>query len=290
MREDQGINVPEVLIICPACGKKGNITISNEELNKTGRGLLAVNIPKKTICNHSFTTYIDRNAEVRDYFMVDFEVSLPDLSSMDKDPAEDISKDKIMDIDLIRLNLPAATLTYILRSIFSKQKIVLITNQEFLREHFHNFFEFITEQSFKTDISVISEDEYMQNKKDYKKTMVFKRTEIINNYKDLIDKKTLRIEKMIVNKFLSEGDLGYGYIILKNEIFKAYKFSKKFVEIIENWKHQGKELNTLKIAYEIEKEFNVDINNQYLRFLMGIIESYFGKEVPPITDSFLGMF
>jgi len=94
---------------------------------------------------------------------------------------------------------------------------------------------------------------------------------------------------MIVNRFLSEGDLGYGYIILKNEIAKAYKFSEKFVEIMENWKQRGKELNTLKIAYEIENDFNVEINNQYLRFLMGIIESYFGKPVPPITDSFLEM-
>jgi len=281
--------VPEVHIICPACGKKGKISISEEDLNKTGRGLLAVNIPKKTICNHSFTTYIDRNAEVRDYFMVDFEVSLPDLTAKDKSPADDISKDKIMDIDLIRLNLPAATLTYILKSIFSKQKIVLITNQEFLKDHFLNFFKFITKQNFDTVISIISEDEYIQNKKDYKKAMVFKRTEIINNYKNLIDSKKLRIEKMIVNRFLSEGDLGYGYIILKNEIAKAYKFSEKFVEIMENWKQRGKELNTLKIAYEIENDFNVEINNQYLRFLMGIIESYFGKPVPPITDSFLEM-
>lgn len=281
--------MPEVNVICPACGKKGNIVISEKDLKKTGRGLLAVNIPKNTVCDHSFTTYVDRNGEIRDYFMVDFEVSLPNISSIEKPLKKDISKNDIMDIDLIRLNLPADTLAYILKSIFSGQKIVLVTEQEFLKDHFLNFFKFITKQSFETDISVITEEDYRNNKQQYKKAMVFKRTKIVNNYNDLIDPKKLRIEKMIVTKFISEGDLGYGYIILKNEIAKAYQFSKKFVEIMETWKQNNKELNTLKIGNKIAHDFNVDINNQYLRFLIGIVEDYFGKNVPPITDSFLGM-
>lgn len=281
--------MPDVHIICPSCGKKGEIVISKDKLDRTGRGLLAVNIPKNTICEHSFTTYIDRNAKVRDYFIVDFEVSLPDFASIEKPPKEDISKNEIMDIDLIRLNLPAPTLAYILKSIFSGQRIVLITEQEFLKDHFRNFFKFITKQSFDTDISVISEEEYKSNKEQFEKAMVFKRTKIVNNYNDLIDPKKLRIEKMIVNKFISEGDLGYGYIILKNEIAKVYRFSKKYAEIVEKWEQNNRDLNTLKIAYKVEDEFNVDINKQYLRFLIGIVEDYFGKKVPPITDSFLDM-
>jgi hypothetical protein len=281
--------VPVVHVICPGCGEKGDITISEEDLRRPGRGLLAVNIPKNTLCDHSFTTYIDKNGEVRDYFMVDFEVSLPELAPIEKPPKEEVPKDEIMDIDLIRLNLPAPTLAYILKSIFSGQKVVLITNQEFLKDHFLNFFKFITKQSFDMDISVISEEEHNTNKEMYKGAMVFKRTKILNNYKGLIDPKKLRIEKMIVNKFVSEGDLGYGYIVLKNEIAKAYRFSKRFVKKMEEWEQKNKDLNTLKISYELEEEFDVDIDNQYLRFLTGIIEEYFGKTVPPITDSFLEM-
>lgn len=59
-----------------------------------------------------------------------------------------------VDIDLIRLFLPATILVFILKSITSKNKVALISDQDFLRDHIVNFIQYITQNSFKTDLNV----------------------------------------------------------------------------------------------------------------------------------------
>jgi hypothetical protein len=285
--------VVSVQIIRPSCGKYGKITVSDDILKKAGRGLLAVNIAHKNICKHSFTAYIDKNGEVRDYFTVDFEVSFPEMEEPQKTSESteirELGSDNIVDTDLIRLNLPSKVLTYILRCIFSKKRIVLIFDHEFLRDHFLNFFTFITKNSFDTDIIIITRTYYKKHKKEYKNAMVFEGAKIIYNYTNFLDPTKLWIEKMIVNKFLSKQDLGYGYIILKNEIEKAFTLSECFLELMEETEEKGEQGNSLTIASQLEKEFKIKIDNKYLEFLRPILEDYFGKKTPPLTDSFLGM-
>ena len=276
----------KVHINCPACKEYGHIDISPDVMKDVTRGLLAVNISSGIICTHSFVAYIDKNMNVRDHFIADFKIELPEISSIEKIKANKVPERDIVDIDLIRLNMPAMQLTYILKSIFLKQKIVLISDQEFLYDHFLNFFKYITQDLFEPDISIINREMYKNEKKKYKDSMVFESYKILNNVKKIINPKKLEIEKKIVNKFISERELGYSYIILKNEIQKAAELSKKIVEFIKDCEAKNENINILKINLQLEEFYSIKINSIYLKFLIEIVSNYYGIGVPSFTDSF----
>ena len=279
----------KVQINCPSCSKAGSIEISPNLIKDSLRGLLAINIAKDIICSHSFIAYIDKNLNVRDYFVADFQIELPQMTPEEISKADKIPSKDIVDIDLIKLNIPAMLLTYILKSIFLKQEIVLIHDNEYLHNHIHNFFKYITQNSFETNIILMTEEAYNNNKKTYKDSMIFDNINILRNMKKLINPKKLSIEKHFVSRFVSEGDLGYSYIVLKNDILKAFELSKTIVNLINESKERNEKVNTLKIGTQLEELYNFKINTIYLNFLIEIVKYYFGVTVPSITDSFLGI-
>jgi len=277
----------KVQINCPSCSKTGSIEISPNLIKDSLRGLLAINIAKDIICPHSFIAYIDKNLNVRDYFVADFQIELPQMTPEEISKADKIPSKDIVDIDLIKLNIPAMLLTYVLRSIFLKQNIILIQDQEFLHNHIQNFFKYITQNSFEMDIIIITEEMYKNDKKNYKDSMVFERINILRNVKNRINPKKLSVEKQIVSRFVTEVGLSYSYIFLKNDILKAFEFSKAIVDLINEIKEKNEKVNTLKISTELEKMYNIKINTIYLNFLIEIVKYYFGATLPSITDSFL---
>ena len=276
----------QICVQCPSCGKKGDIEVSEESLKGVTRGLLAVNIPEDTICSHTFFAYIDKNFKIRDYFKADFKIDIPELPQ-NREFDDKIVAKNIINLDLVKLNLPAILLVYIIKSIFKKAKIAIISNQTFIYEHFHNFFNYITQESFEVDITLISNAEYRDNKKDYKDCMVFEENKIVNNYKKSIDLKKLKVENQIVKNFLSERNLAVSYIILRNEIHKAYQISKEIADLINELKKRDESVNTLKINSQLEEIHGIKISTIYLNFLIQIVEDYFGVSAPSITDSFL---
>jgi len=281
--------MPSIRIHCPTCKENGNVSVSSEVMKHVTRGLLAINIANGIICSHSFIAYIDRNFNVRDYFTADFHIELPDLSSdedLKSDSSNKLPSKEVFDIDLVRLNLTASLMTHVLKSIFTKQKIVLISEQEFLFEHFQNFFKYITVNTFDIDITIMTENQYIKRKKEFKDAVVFQGDEIIRNNKKIINPKKLLVEKSIINKFLSEHDLGFGYIILKNEIHKAFELSKSIANFIEEEQKNGQKINILSIQTELEKIYSVKINTTYLKFLIEIVVNYFGYSVPSLMDGF----
>ena len=274
-------------IICPSCSKSGNIEISSDAFKDVARGLLAVNISPGIICSHSFVAYIDRDLNVRDHFIADFKVELPEISSIEKIQIDKVPKRDIIDVDLVRLNMPVMQFTHVLKSIFSKKKIVLISSQEFLHNHILNFFNFVTQDSFEIDISIMTREKFIENKKHLKDSMVFEGINIIQNFKKTINPKKLNVEKQIVKKFLTEQELGYGYIILKNEIQKAYELSKVIVNTINDCKKNKEHVNILKINSQLEKIYEIKIGHLYLNFLIKIVKNYFGIAVPSFRDAFI---
>jgi hypothetical protein len=273
----------QVEVKCPSCGKKGKIKISDDLIKSTSKGLLSVNIANDIICPHSFLAYIDKNLQIRDYFFVDFKVTLPEISLIADIEDEIITSKDVIDIDLIKLNLSALTLTYIIKSIFLKQKIVLIIDQEFLENHIKNFFKYIIQNSFEMDLTLIRS---YNNKKNYNDAMIFDPHKIIRNNKNLINPKKLDIEKKIIERFFTENKLEYSYIVLKNEIYKAFTLSKLIKEYIEEEIKEGRQANILKIQNKLESNFKTKIDNLYLKFLIDIVINYFEFSVPSIIAGF----
>ena len=275
----------KIQISCPSCSQIGHIQVSEDAMKNVARGLLAINIAVNTICEHSFIVYIDRNLHVRDYFVADFHIEIPDLPISPVDKLKVPSQD-VVDIDLIKLNLPAMMLSYVIKSIFSNQKIILISEQEFLYNHIHNFLKYITQGTFDIDVSIMKTEEYNNNKKHYKDAMVFNGNKILKNAKKIINPKKMWVEKHIVSMFLTEPELGYSYIILKNEIQKAYELSKAIVDNVNESRSKGKKENILMITSAVEEYYQIKIGSLYLNFLIEIVQSYFDVAVPTVVESF----
>ena len=278
-----------VRIVCPSCNKQGNIDVSFDVLKGATKGLLAINISPDIICPHSFVAYVDKNLKIRDYFMADFKIQLPEISSIEKVSVASEPQKKIIDVDLIRFNMSAIQLTYILKSIFSKQKIVMILDQEFLYDHIHNFLKYITKGSFEPNISIITRELYDNEKKKYKDSIVLEGYNMLNNPKKIIDIKDLAIEKQLVSRFLTEKELNYSYIILKNEIQKIAELSKKVMEIIKVHNEKNENINILKIHSQLEDFYKTKINMGYFKYLLSNVGNYYGIKIPTFTESLLDL-
>ena len=272
-----------IRIHCPTCESVGEIEVSEDQVKNVSRGLLAINIARKIVCDHTFITYVDKNLAVRDYFVADFEVTLPEIASIRKVQSDTIPTKEIVDVDLIKLNLPAITLTYILKSIFSKLKTVLISSQDFLYNHIVNFLKYINADAFELNFLIMSPEDYKKNKKEYKDFVVFENVTVLQNPKKILNLKKIAVEKHIVNRFMMEHELGYSYIYLRNEVFKAFELAKSII----NFKEKNKEANTFKITKHLEKQFGVKIDLSYLDFLVDIVDNYFGVKIPSASESFL---
>ena len=282
----------KVRIECPSCSEYKYIDITEDisEKNENSRGVFAINFSKHQICDHSFLAYVDRNWAVRDYFIADFQVKLPKLDKIDKFDII-VPENETIDFYLIKINLNANVFTYILKSIFHKKKIAIILDDlryvTRIKDDIFNFFKFLTQDSFNTDISIINKEIYNKELKKYKKHIVFEGNEIRRKNKINIDPKKLKIEKKIVHQFMFGSDLTTSLIFLKNEIKKAYFLSTLIVDFIRDFQKKGK-VNILKILEYIENLQNIKISSPYLDFLLEIVKNYFKMDIPIIYDSFLG--
>ncbi|MHA1294610.1 MAG: hypothetical protein ACTSQJ_18370, partial [Promethearchaeota archaeon] len=234
-------------IHCPSCNKKGIIEVSEDLVKNIERGLIAVNVAENIVCEHSFIAYVDKNLVVRDYFIADFQIELPEVTTSPKNDIKKVPTAEIINIELIRIVLPASLIANIIASIFLKKKIVLISYQTSLYNHYLNFFKYLNEGAFDVDFTIISEDEYKRNKKkfnEYKNLIIFKGNNIIKNVGIPLDSKKLKVEKRIVKKFFDESVLPSSLIILKNEIQKAYLLSQSIVDFLEKIKDKKMQFTT----------------------------------------------
>jgi hypothetical protein len=267
-------------IRCPTCSARGHIDISEEALNNVTKGLLAVNIAVGMVCEHSFVAYVDKNMQIRDYFIADFQIQIPEGSASEKPKDKIIPETESLDIDLIRINIPALLIAHVIRASFFGKKIIILSDQDFLYNHIANFFKFISRDSFVLDISIISGEEYKNNKKIYKDALVLEGIKVVRDPDKIISSRKLELEKSIAEKFLSEYDLMTSLIVIRNEIHKMYEHSKSIAEFIQN--SQNKAITSKMIIDHVAETHDEQLKMPQLNFLLDIVRSYFKVEIPPI--------
>ncbi|MFX1258196.1 MAG: hypothetical protein ACFFAN_10075 [Promethearchaeota archaeon] len=279
----------EIKIHCPLCFKSGNIEIEENIISKSERGISAINVAEHLICPHSFVAYVDKNLVVRDCFVTDFKIQLPEIEVEYEIADKQIPGKDEIDVYLITLNLSALWLTFIIRAGFLKKKILILNNLEILNEHIVKFFKFIFQNSFKIDISIDTKENYKIKKKKYKDYIVIDGNNVITDKEKIMKIKTIKIERAIIQKFLAEDDPKTSLIIMKNEIQKAYELSKSIVEYNNNLK-DNEELTSKKILDYFSKDLGIKLSSQYLNFLFEIIENYFKVQLSISSDvsDFLG--
>ncbi len=270
--------MPDIEVRCPSCLKKGKIEITDDSIKSISRGLLAVNVAPTTVCPHSFLIYVDKNLNIRDYFIPDFQIELPHTELEEALKDRKIPGIDIIDLDLIKLNLTPSLLTYIIRAIFYKRKIVLILEQKYLYNHILNFFEYITQNSFEANITITSKENYYNNKEQFNDFIIFEGTHIINDKDEIIQPKKLQFEKSIIEQFLSESKSTLSLVLLKNEIKKSFAFAKSISEFIISYNQ--KEKLSSKIITDYLKDahgFKIEKNyKKYLNWLLDLANEYFG--------------
>jgi regulator of sigma D len=278
----------KIEIRCPSCRKRGFIEVSEEKIRETSRGLLAINVSENIICEHSFVAYVDKNLEVRDCFMADFQIEIPVLKPAEPGEAEKAFDKEKFDLVLLKLNFPATSMAYLLKGILSKQKLVILNDQKFLDPHLKNFIEYISENLFEPYVDVIPREIYLDNKNKYSDYVILDENKIIQNEEQIVNNTELNVERTIIQKFLSEMDQESSVIILRNELEKAYTLANSIIELINNF--EGKELQSKKIIDYLIKKHNIDIKIPYLNFLLSIVKNYFGVKVPKSSEvgNFLG--
>ncbi len=278
----------KVEVRCPSCLKIGFIEISDDEFKKTNRGLLSVNIAERIICHHSFIAYIDKNLHVRDCFIADFHIKIPELLPQQTDD-DKLTKSDDIDVVLIKLNLPASLIAYLLRGIFLRRYLVLLNNQDFLYKHIKNLIDYVLDYSFENKVEIITSDAFFKNMDKYKEYIILEGNKIIQDKKHIINSKDLKVERTIVEDFFSQDDINSSLLILKNEIRKSYNLAESIAEFVK--KINGKEVQSKEILDHIAKKYNVEINIPYLDFLIEIVENYFNVKVPRSSNisNFLGL-
>jgi hypothetical protein len=261
---------------CPSCSKNNFIEVSDDEVKKATRGLFAVNIEEGIVCEHSFVAYVDKNFVVRDAFKADFQIELPDAISEDITEVEKDLSD-LFEIDLIKLNFTASLLGFILRAMIYKKKIVIISDQTYMFNQISNFFDYLTQNTFNFNLTVITEEDY--DIETFGEHFSFKGREVINDFENKIQSTKLNVEKTIIQRFLSEYDPLTSLIILKNEIQKAFELSKTIIDFIKGIKKNEK-IYSKKMISILEKKHDIKISIPYLDYLYEIVEYYFEVEVP----------
>lgn len=272
---------------CPSCEARGYIDVIEEDVKNTTRGLFAVNVTEGITCEHSFVAYVDKNLTVRDTFMADFQLNLPETTTV-KQSIETIPTDSMekIDLSLIKINLTASQISYIIRAILYKKKVILLSELSHMVDEIQNFFSTITEGSFKASVLVMSEHNY--NQVDHGDHIVLKGKDVLLDDDHILDKKG-GVERRIVQKFLDEYDPATSLMFFKNELVMAYDLSHKIIEYIKGLKKKEK-IYTKKLIDYLQKNYEVKVQLPYLEFLYEIIENYFETEVPKSSDisNFLG--
>ncbi len=277
----------KIEVRCPSCPGIGFIEVSEVEVEKAKRGVFAVNVSEGIICEHSFVAYIDKNFIVRDTFITDFQLELPDIIPKKSiEPKDSVQLDSI-NVSLIKLNLSASLIAYIIRAILHKRKIVLIFDQLFMFDDVRVFFDYITRNSFETELIVIPEEQY--NSESYNDYIVFNRKNIIKDDDGIINVKKLGIERALVQKFFEEYEPILSLINLQKGLQKAYELSETIIDIVKGLKKK-ENIYSKKVIEDLSRINNVKIKLKYLDFLFEIVENYFKVKVPKSSNvsNFLG--
>lgn len=277
----------KIEVRCPACSKRGTLEISEEDVKKTAKGLFAVNIDK-TFCSHSFIAYVDKNLSIRDCYIADFQIEL--LEGLPDKKVETVPTEiEEFDIALVKINLFPTLLVNTIRAIATCKKIVILFRESFINKHIKNFLKYITANSFKNEIAIISVEDYKKEKKLYKEHIVLQANQIIKDGTNIINPKKMGIERAIVQNFFDTNNLKTSVFLLKNELLKLHEYSRDLIDLLDNYKG-SKKLGKKELIKQLNKRWNINLTGEYLDLLLNILTNYFDHDLSAISDYYFPEF
>lgn len=280
------MNKSRILIKCPSCSKTGYIEASEVLTSKFDRGVTTIHILNNQICPHSFMVYIDKNLKLRNSFLTDFQVDLPQMVPERKTEHKRVPDSDVIDVYLIKINMSTHQLIYAIKGCLNNERVLSLNENGFLKNHIINLFNFIFQDSFEINIMIEKKEIYNNNRDYYRDFLIFDNTKIIRDKNKILKKKKIKIETMIIQKFLGEEDAKLSLIILKNEIQKAFEISKKIMRLIDT--HKGeKKLGRERLFKKFKETSAIKITYSYLEFILDILMNYFKFDMSALSDYYL---
>ena len=281
----------KIEVRCPACNRRGQMRVEENIISKSERGITAVNVAENLVCEHSFIVYVDKNLAIRDSFICDFKIELPEIILEESKTVEPSSLAKKYDIDVIKYNLMPSFVIYVLKCILMAKKIALLSEDDFVSKSRIAFFKYITEESFNLELITLTKDDFKKDKKKYKDYIVLDGNQIIQDKEKIINLKKLNFESTIVQKYFAEYDPEVSLIIIKNEMSKLFKFSEAIIKFNENFS-KSNTFTMIQVLEHFEKEYNFQFQYPYLNFLEDLVLNYFKVDLHKAdkTTDFMGLF
>ena len=271
----------KIEVRCPACSKIGKIEVPEEDVKKAAKGLYAVNIDK-IFCSHSFIAYVDKNLSIRDCYIADFQIELPEALP-DKKVETVPTKIEEFDIALVKINLLPTLLVNTIRAIVTGKKIVILSSEPFINKHIENFLKYITANSFKNEIAIISVEDYKKEKDLYKEHIVLQANQIIKDETNIINPKKMDIERAIVQNFFDTYSLKTSIFLIKNELLNLHEYSIDLIDLLDNY-NGSKKLGKKDLIKQLNIRLNINLTGNYLELLLNILTNYFDHDLSVISD------
>jgi hypothetical protein len=268
----------EILIVCPICQNKKKIDIPLEIISSS-KGLSSISIPKNLVCNHFFQAYVDKNFMVRGYQKIDFE--LPKDIDQTRIGEDILSESTLSDAETIKWNISPDNTSYIFRGIIFNEPISFLVpdSKESLQRPLEDFLDFIFKETFKPNISILTETIYKKIKKDFKNKTVIGWNKIVNDKRKIMNTKKMEVENKIINNFYRETSKQDAIINLEYEIRKLFLICDRVMALAMEIK-EGSEIDIFSLADLIKERFSQELEIQYLEYIIEVIRYYFKKIIP----------
>lgn len=276
----------ELEIRCPSCKKLGKIDVQEDRVSNSQRGITTIGVARSIICDHSFVAYIDTNFDIRDCFISDFTVELPELVKDQRGEHLLVPKDDLIDLFLLTINFGAQRLAYIIRAILMGRKVVVINDIENLNKHVQNLLIFGVQDAFQYDTVMISLANYRKERKKYKNHIIIDTNKILNDKGNLLADNRMKIENTIIEKFLREDNDSTALLIFRNEIWKAREITNEVMHILSNYESKNK-MSKKALLSKLREKFSVKITFLYLEFILDILKNYEKFDLNALSEHYI---
>ncbi|TXT67466.1 MAG: hypothetical protein BAJALOKI1v1_90038 [Promethearchaeota archaeon] len=271
-----------VMIKCPICHMEKKVEIPTNLIDEAAH-LTAVLIPKSIVCEHTFHAFVDKNFAVRGYQKTDFE--LPINIQEEKIEETTLLESELNDFENLKWNISPKNLKYIFRGImFNKPTVfILPDSRSELKEIVERTINFLFNDTFKHNLTILLKSNYKKIKSDFKNYLVIGWEKILRDKDKIMNDQDMEVEEKIVRAFFRNASKTDAIINLEFEIRNIYKISQNVISIIENLE-KDKDIDIMTLKDRLRVQFSLDLDIQYLRYILTIVRYYF-KVYVPVNDS-----
>ncbi|MHA1727907.1 MAG: hypothetical protein ACTSWY_04165 [Promethearchaeota archaeon] len=271
------------------CNASNFLYIPKENILGSKKGLLTCFVHSGLVCEHSFQVFVDKNGKVRGHETPDFELKFTpeEIEPEKKGERQDFEeKGRLL---ILRALLGEEIFIKTLRSAFFNYKLIIITENEIIRNQLKPYFEQIF-GIYSPDISIVTLKDYNENirKRIYgskhKKELFVFNPDLTLIIKDQFDKKfkiaKYKLEKSLLDLIDIKQQKDSEIIeILKTSIDQIYETCKEIIDLVNHRKIKDEKELSKKLKKSLGKK--IECSNETIK---QILVNHFSYNVVFIDD------